>query len=71
MTNYIYDDTEVKLTGREATKHSGPGVARRTAPRGHLDIKVEITPKDNSTGTWKKWVKQEDLYTITENDDTE
>lgn len=71
MTNYIYDDTEVRLTGREATKHNGPGAARRTAPRSHLDIKVEITPAELSAGSWKRWVKRDELYTITENTNAE
>lgn len=62
----VYQDTEIKLTGRKATKHIGTGGVRRTATRGNLDIKVEITPVDISTGSWKKWVKQEDLYIITE-----
>jgi len=69
MTSYIYEDTEVRLTGREATKQIGSGVSRRANSRANVDIKVEITPNDITTGAWKKWVSKDDLYTILETDD--
>lgn len=59
---YVYDGTEVKLTGRTARKDG----ERRTA-RGRvsfIDILVEITPTDKNSPAWKKWVKKEELYKI-------
>ena len=59
---YVHDGVEVELTGRDAQKKT----SRRTT-RGRIDgvdILVEITPVDKETGTWKKWVKKEELYEI-------
>lgn len=57
---YIYDLTEVKWTGRKASKKR-----ERTYGIG-LKILYEITPNDPENGTWKKWVEKEDLYKIEE-----
>ena len=55
---YVYENQEVKLTGRKAEKSST--VIRATRPANTL---VEITPTDG-INTWKKWVRLQDLYTI-------
>lgn len=54
MKTYVYHDTEVKMTGRIATK---------TGSRGQQETLYEITPLDDGP-TWKKWVKLGDLYEI-------
>lgn len=55
MTTYVYENVEVKLTGRTAT---------RKTPSGKLDALHEITPADSITGQWKRWVRMLDLYEI-------
>ena len=52
--NYIYENCEVVLTGRRATK------------QGTNLVLVEITPKDPNDGTWKKWVSEKVLFQIQE-----
>ena len=59
---YVHDGVEIKLTGREARKESRRRTTRGTIPR--VEILVEITPVDVESGTWKKWVKKEELYEI-------
>lgn len=54
-TTYVYGETEVKLTGREATK---PLVG------GKKMTLVEITPLHDYDGTWKKFVPMASLLTI-------
>lgn len=56
---FVHDGTEVRKTGRVATK----------APTSHRHIPiqlVEITPIDQSF-TWTKWVRPEDLFIIANN----
>lgn len=55
---YVYDDIEVKLTGRVATKEV------KTIPNKPPRILklVEITPTQDFD--WKKWVPLENLYEI-------
>ncbi len=53
---YLLDDIEVVLTGRTAT---------RELKNNRKDEKYEIKPADPSSGTWTKWVRMTDLYTIT------
>lgn len=55
MKTFVYTDTEVKLTGRKAT---------RRAPGGKEQELVEITPADEDNGTWKKWVPQSTMFEI-------
>lgn len=67
MPNYVYDETEVKLTGRKA-KRAKPTqqVQRRrnvSGTGGSETILHEITPID-STFEWKKWVTMEDLFEV-------
>ncbi len=55
--NYVYNDIEVKLTGRKASK---PGVG------GKVSVLHEITPADENNGDWKKWVPMQVLFQIEE-----
>jgi len=55
--NYVYNDVEVKLTGRKASK---PGIGGK---RSELH---EITPADENNGDWKKWVPMQALFQIEE-----
>ena len=51
---YVYNELEVKKTGRTAEK-----------PAGARNIVVfEITPVNEDDGNWKKWVMQAALFTI-------
>jgi len=52
---FVFENTEVKLTSRVASKE---------LPSGKTDTLYEITPVDNSYGNWKKWVRMEQLYKI-------
>lgn len=63
---YVYDNTEVKLTGRQAEKKTeSKGSARRTASV-KVDTMYEITPAGDGVATWKQWVRMTDLYEINE-----
>lgn len=53
---YVFDNTEIYMTGRKA---------ERKLSSGKLDKLVEITPLHQSSGQWRKWVKESDLYEIT------
>jgi len=53
---YLHDDVEVVLTGRTAT--------RKLRRQGKTDEKVEIKPTNPLQGSWTKWVRMSDLYTI-------
>lgn len=55
MTTYIYENNEVKITERTATRHT---------KSGKQEILYEITPVDESVGRWKKWVMLAQLYTV-------
>lgn len=52
---YVYDNVEVKKTGRTAEK------ALRS---GKVDYLVEITPVDSLDGSWKKWVRDTELFEV-------
>lgn len=58
--SYVYEGTEVRKTGRVATKErtrtSRSGVAA-------IDSLVEIEPVDPDM-SWKKWVNEIHLYTV-------
>jgi len=60
--SYVYDGTEVKLTGRKA---------RREVPRVKGDPMVfellEVTPVEDSA--WLKWVKRDELFLIVPGED--
>lgn len=57
---YVYDNVEVKLTGRKAQK---------TLPSGKSDVQLEITPVHTISGSWKKWVREKDLFEIVNQED--
>ena len=60
MTTYVFEGTEVRKTGREATRivKTLPGQA------GRVMILVEITPVEEFD--WKKWVSPDQLYEVKE-----
>ena len=68
-TSYVFENTEVVLTGRRAereipNKRTRAGQGGSHKPR--TDELVEITPEDKEDGSWKKFVRMTDLYKITE-----
>ena len=52
---YVYENVEVKKTGRTAQK---------TLKSGSVDQLVEITPVDSMVGSWKKWVRDAELFEV-------
>lgn len=56
---YVFEGTEVKLTGRRAeriiTKQGKPKV---------VGAQVEITPVDRDGPTWTKWVDEKTLFKV-------
>ena len=54
---FLFEDVEVQLTGRTAT---------RKLRTGKVDERMEISPVDSMQGVWKKWVRKTDLYEIGE-----
>lgn len=54
---YLLDGLEVVFTGR---------TAKRTLKNDKIDIRFEIKPANSKEGSWKKWVKESDLYEIEE-----
>lgn len=60
---YVFNGTEVVLTGRTA-KREVTAVGRRSA--GRTDTLHEIKPADPEEGSWKKWVRLNELYEIDE-----
>ena len=65
---YVHNGIEVVTTGRTAHKKI-EGRGRRVASR--IDLLHEITPADAEQGSWKKWVRKEELYQITENNNND
>lgn len=62
-TEYVYDGTLVKLTGRIAKKiQAGTDANRRRTRESNTPSLVEITPAEISA--WTKWVPMTDLYEI-------
>ncbi len=61
---YIYDGTEVELTGREA-RREGRSVKTRSRTTQTADVLVEIKPT-NEMQPWTKWVRLKELYEIVE-----
>jgi hypothetical protein len=55
--SYVYENTEVIMTGRSATKE---------LRSGKIDTLYEITPKHSTSGQWKKWVNFSDLFEVSE-----
>ena len=63
MTHFVYEGTEVRKTGRIATKERKTGRLGGTV----ADKLVEIEPVDPDM-SWKKWVNEIHLYTISNGD---
>ena len=62
---YVHDGVEVVKTGRIAKREQAPmRASRRAAPTP--SVLHEITPADKESGSWKKWVRETDLYEIVE-----
>jgi hypothetical protein len=55
---YVYDGVEVEPTGRIASR------TVELTSKKYVDTLIEIKPVDNSGPTWKRWVKQLELYKI-------
>ena len=56
MVTYIYKNTEVKCTGRSATK---------TKHNRTVDTLLEVTPVNTSVdGDWTQWARESDLYEV-------
>ena len=54
---FVYNNVEVTRTGRTAEKKLGSG---------RVDKLFEITPIDKFDGTWKKWVRDAELFDVNE-----
>lgn len=52
---YVYDNVEVIKTGRSAKK---------PLRSGKVDELFEITPVETMDGTWKKWVREIELFEV-------
>lgn len=59
LPKYVYNGTEVRLTGQKAERKLAGG---RRGDR--VDIIHEITPASTEDGSWKKWVHLKELYEI-------
>lgn len=66
MTAYVWNGSEVKLTGRIAKKEGKRTVSGRSGRGGFrsIDMLHEIEPADKQDGSWTKWVRKEELYEI-------
>lgn len=64
---FVYSGTIVVKTGRRAKKDVEALTTRRTRTIA-ADELYEITPADKEEGSWKKWVRLNELYTIVESD---
>ncbi len=65
-TTYVFNDTEVKTTGRQAIKPIKPRSSTRNN-NGNTPTALmlhEITPVNMSIGTWTKWVVLKELFKI-------
>ena len=58
---YVFNETEVKMTGRTAKKEIA---ARGRRTEAKVFILYEVTPADNENGSWTNWVKMTDLFEI-------
>ena len=52
---YVFENVEVRKTGR---------TAQNVLPSKRVDVVHEITPVDSIVGTWKKWVRDDLLFTV-------
>lgn len=66
---YIFDNTEVVKTGRKALKEKSPQKQNRSSRTpSQNDLLFEVKPAEPENGTWKRWVRLEDLYVIIDNE---
>ena len=64
---YVYNESEVVLTGRTAERKLARPPARSGSSRKVPDRVYtlhEVTPSDPENGSWKKWVRLEELFEI-------
>ncbi len=54
---YVYEQVEVKKTGRTASQK---------LRSGKVDIIYEITPVDSMNGSWRKWVREDQMFQVTQ-----
>jgi peptidyl-tRNA hydrolase len=59
---YVYDNLEVRKTGR---------TAKKVLRSNKVDELFEITPVDEKVGTWKKWVRDAELFEVEPEGDEE
>lgn len=52
---YVLDNVEVRKTGR---------TAERKLKSGKVDHLLEVTPVNEHVGSWKKWVREEELFEV-------
>ena len=62
--SYVHEGTEVKLTGRIAQRE----LTSRRGSASKVDELVEITPVDDEVGSWKKFVREKELYILTDSE---
>jgi hypothetical protein len=55
IKSYVFENTEIILTGRTASK---------PLRSGKLETLYEITPKLNNVGAWHKWVRMEEMFEV-------
>lgn len=55
MQTYIFNNTEVKKTGR---------VASRKLSSGKVVTTIEVTPAHSIEGSWTKWTDEKELYVV-------
>lgn len=55
IATYVYENIEVRKTGRKA---------ERKLKSGKVDVVIEITPMDQTIGSWKKWVVEDALFEV-------
>lgn len=63
---YVFQDVEVKLTGRIAEKELKKTRRTKNDESPPIATLYEITPVDSMNGSWKKWVRMEQLSEIKE-----
>lgn len=61
MATYVFDNVEIKKTGR---------TAKRALKSGKVDELLEITPVDENIGKWKKWVRDAELFEVKDKEET-
>lgn len=59
--SYVYNTTEVILTGRKATRKTTTRHGRQVT-----EILVEVKPADEEGPSWSAWVKPSELFEVFE-----